>query len=245
MNVEKTTAELVHWLQEKLQETGAKGFIMGLSGGVDSAVVSALVMRATENCLGIIMPCGNVASDAADAEEQAKCFNMPYETVDLKGIFEEMTGLLEPMAERSDTLGLARSNIKPRLRMTTLYYLAQSKGYLVVGTGNKSELTVGYFTKYGDGGVDLLPLGDMTKKEVYELGAYLGVTDAIMNKAPSAGLWAGQTDEKEMGFSYQQLGEYIESGSTADAEVVAKIQRMEKASAHKRSMPPIFTAVVR
>ena len=134
---------------------------------------------------------------------------------------------------------MAYANIKPRLRMTTLYYYAQLKKYLVAGTGNKSEFTVGYFTKYGDSGSDLMPLVDFTKKEIYELAKYLGVPDKIIQKPPSAGLFENQTDEDEMGFSYDDLEKFI-NNEKIDSNIEEKIKRMVKISEHKRNFAKSF-----
>jgi NAD+ synthase len=143
-----------------------------------------------------------------------------------------------------DTSDLARANIKPRLRMTTLYALAQTHGYLVAGTGNKSEIAVGYFTKYGDGGVDIEPLGELYKTQVRLLAAKLGIPQTIIDRPPTAGLWEGQTDEGEMGITYEALDTTlaaIEAGDTGhlDPAQVARVQQMLASSAHKRSMPPV------
>ena len=134
---------------------------------------------------------------------------------------------------------MAISNLKPRLRMTTLYYFAQNNNYLVVGSSNKSEFTVGYFTKHGDSGVDLLPLASFVKSEIRELAKVLGIPDIIIEKPPTAGLWANQTDESEMGFSYNILDNYIKTGE-GPKEIVEKIKRMNTISEHKRVYPPIF-----
>ena len=240
MNPEKVSEELINWMKEKVQQAGAKGVILGISGGIDSAVAAILAKKAfPEDCLGVMMPCGNSVEDLLHAQLLTACCHMEDCLVDLEKIYDALLkNLSSYVALDSPEEKAARSNIKPRLRMTTLYYLAQSKGYLVLGTSNKSELTVGYFTKYGDGGADLLPLGDLTKQEIYELAEYLGVPEVICKKAPSAGLWEGQTDEQEMGFTYQQLEEYLTKGTTTP-DALAKIQRMEKNSVHKRKMPPI------
>ncbi len=123
--------------------------------------------------------------------------------------------------------------------MTVLYYYAAVKGYRVMGTGNKSEIYIGYFTKHGDGAADLEPLGDLTKSEVKELGAYLGVPRIIIEKKPTAGLWEGQTDEGEMGFSYEQLDRYLK-GQPLEEEIREKIVSLHDQSEHKRLLPPIF-----
>ena len=133
---------------------------------------------------------------------------------------------------------LLRANLKPRLRMTTMYYSAQARNYLVLGTTNKSELTVGYSTKHGDGGVDLQILGDLLKREVLEIARYLHIPSVIINKTPSGGLWVGQTDEEEMGISYQQLDDYIQYNQ-GETDVIERIQKLNQISEHKRQMPPI------
>nr|MCU0256832.1 NAD(+) synthase [Vicinamibacterales bacterium] len=138
---------------------------------------------------------------------------------------------------------LAQANLKPRLRMTTLYYVANRLNYLVAGTGNRTEIAIGYYTKYGDGGVDLLPLGALVKSEVRALARELGVPAPIIEKPPSAGLWIGQTDEGEMGFTYAELEDYLLRGPDAVAPAtVMKIERLVRASEHKRHLPPVFEA---
>jgi len=130
--------------------------------------------------------------------------------------------------------------VKPRLRMTSLYFVANSLNYLVAGTGNRSELAIGYFTKYGDGGVDMLPIGRLLKSQVQALARELGVPAPIIDKAPSAGLWLGQTDEAEMGFSYADLEKYLSSGPAAVADdLAARIGRLERVSDHKRALAPM------
>jgi NAD+ synthase len=134
---------------------------------------------------------------------------------------------------------LAKANLKPRLRMASLYFVANTMNYLVAGTGNRSELLVGYFTKYGDGGVDLLPLGGLVKSEVRRLARELGVPERIITKPPSAGLWDGQTDETEMGFTYEALELYLDSPANVDEPTAARIAAMMKAASHKLEMAPV------
>jgi NAD+ synthase len=158
--------------------------------------------------------------------------------VDLGPVFDR---LMASLPRGSD---MAVANLKPRLRMATLYYFANSRNYLVAGTGNKSELTAGYFTKYGDGGADLLPLGDLLKSQVRELARELGVPEVIITKPPSAGLWAGQTDEEEMGITYDELDRTIaaiEKGDTSgcDEATLERVKAMRAASEHKRQPIPI------
>ena len=175
----------------------AKGIVMGLSGGVDSCVVAALAKKAVgrNRLLALILPCGSHVSDLADATAMARKFKIKTETIDLTGVYSNLLKIL-PSAK-----GLAKNNLKPRLRMLVLYYFANKLNYLVCGTGNKSELMVGYFTKHGDGGVDILPIGGLLKKQVRALAEELGIPGNIINKPPSAGLWHGQTDEGEMGIT--------------------------------------------
>jgi NAD+ synthase len=131
------------------------------------------------------------------------------------------------------------ANVKPRLRMTTLYFVANSLNYLVAGTGNRCEIAIGYYTKYGDGGVDLLPIGHLLKSQVRVLARQLGVPEAVITRTPSAGLWPGQTDEAEMGFTYDDLERYLVEGPESLAPALAlRIERLIRASEHKRSLPP-------
>jgi NAD+ synthase len=139
---------------------------------------------------------------------------------------------------------LVQANLKPRLRMITLYYFANKLNYLVCGTGNKTELSVGYFTKYGDGGVDLLPIGDLLKRQVRQLARELKVPEYIITKAPTAGLWPGQTDEGEMGITYPELDDILERIEKKRRQVIAKkklekVKKMIKCSEHKRVGPNI------
>lgn len=233
------TADLVGWLQEQVAAAGARGAVVGLSGGVDSAVVAALCRRAFgDNILGLILPCHSDPRDREDALLVATTFQLPYKEISLDPVFDLLLRLFDPEGDGAATASLAAANLKPRLRMLTLYYHANQLNYLVVGTGNRSELAVGYFTKYGDGGVDLLPLGNLVKGQVYELAAYLGVPERIRQKPPSAGLWPGQTDEGEMGLTYAELDAYLLTGQ-GRPEVVAKILRLAQASEHKRRLPLI------
>lgn len=140
---------------------------------------------------------------------------------------------------KEDILPLSKSNIKPRLRMITLYSIGQHKGYLVTGTGNKSEVTMGYFTKWGDGAYDFNPIADLTAGEVISMGKALGVPDEILEKKPSAGLWAGQTDEEEMGITYATIDKYILHGE-GSVEDIEKIENAYRRTQHKREMPKVY-----
>lgn len=234
-NIQIIVDELVSWLKEKVDSAGAKGLVFGLSGGVDSAVLAGISKLAfPDTSLGIIMPCHSDKIDEEHALIVAKALELKTEKVDLTLTFDTMMD-----AFKFETNKLATANIKPRLRMTTLYYYAQSHSYLVAGASNKSEFKVGYFTKHGDSGVDLLPLAEFVKGEIWELARYLDIPEVVINKVPSAGLWDDQTDEDEMGFTYQVLDEFIKSGN-ADEDIRIKIEDMYEKSNHKREYPPIF-----
>ena len=236
INTDLKIEELVLWLKSKVKDANAKGLVFGLSGGIDSAVIAGLAKRAFPNTsLGIMMPCHSEKKDEEHALLVADALDLNISKVDLSetyDIYLKATGL------GSDNK-MAKANIKPRLRMTTLYYFAQHNNYLVVGSSNKSEMIVGYFTKHGDSGVDLLPLADFVKTEIRELAKALNIPEIIITKPPTAGLWENQTDESEMGFSYEILDRYIETGE-GPKEITQNIDRMNKTSSHKREFPPIF-----
>lgn len=235
----KTADKTVKWIQKQVKQAGAKGVVLGLSGGIDSAVVAVLAQRAVgKNLLGVIMPCGSNPQDEKDARLLARKFRIKTRTFKLDSPYKSFQKLL-PKGTK-----MAQANIKPRMRMITVYHMAQSMGYLVAGTGNKSELMVGYFTKYGDGGVDLLPIGNLYKTEVWELARTLNIPDPLIEKAPSAGLWSNQTDEGELGMSYETLDhclEGLEKGKSKGLpkKELAKVKRLVKCSAHKRVLAPI------
>jgi len=238
MSWQEKTEKLVSWLQQKAAQAMAKGLLVGLSGGVDSAVVASLIKRAfPDESLGIIMPCFSNPQDAEDARLVAKHLNLKHIVVDLSDTYTEFVNSQNKAMEHAATK-IALANIKPRLRMTTLYYWAANLNYLVVGTGNRTELEVGYFTKWGDGGVDLLPIGGLTKTEVWELARFLGLPQKVIDKAPSAGLWEGQTDEGEMGFKYKDIDRYLLTGE-GSLEVKNFVTMMQEKSQHKKKLPEI------
>ncbi len=234
--MDKLCRDIVNWLKEKVSEANAKGLVFGVSGGIDSAVVAALAKRAfPEDSLGVIMPCHSNPVDEQHGLLVANSFDIKIEKVDLTKTYDQLVQSLN--LKNANKMALA--NIKPRLRMTTLYFYAQNYNYLVVGSSNKSEITVGYFTKHGDSGVDLMPLASLTKTQIRQLAEYLNVPKIIIEKAPTAGLWENQTDEQEMGFSYDVLDNYI-MNKTGPEDIVEKIEIMNKRSEHKRNFPPIF-----
>jgi NAD+ synthase len=248
------TDAIVEWLRQQLSQSGAHGFVVGLSGGIDSAVVARLCQEAAPaNVVGVIMPCHSDPQDEADARVIADHFGISAARVDLAPVHDVLIEDLRYLADHlppdqrtpapppDDLRARApMANVKPRLRMTTLYFLANTLNYLVAGTGNRSEIAIGYFTKYGDGGADVLPIGHLLKSDVRAVAREIGVPDAIVEKAPGAGLWPGQTDEEEMGFSYAQLEAYLTKGPQRVAPaLVMRIERLIRQSEHKRAVPPV------
>jgi NAD+ synthase len=231
-----------------------------LSGGIDSAVVCALSTMAAgpSRVIAAIMPILSRPDDMRDAELVASTFEVIPRVIDLVPAHDALIAAMPGEAAagledanvdpegRSIRRRLALANVKPRLRMTSLYYLANRYNGLVVGTGNKTEIAIGYFTKYGDGGVDILPLGDLDKTAVRGLARELGVPEAVISKAPSAGLWEGQTDEAEIGVSYDQLDRALaaipgdERKEPIDPGTLDRISALVAASEHKRRAIPMF-----
>ena len=223
----------VNFIKSLLSESGAKGIVYGNSGGKDSALVGILCKAACENTVGIILPCTskrNYEEDTADALEVAEKYGIETRTVDLTPVKEAELKALEGVTETNQAV---LANIAPRLRMLTLYAIAASENRLVAGTGNKSEAYVGYFTKWGDGAHDFNPISDLTVTEVYEFLDWLDAPKCVIEKAPSAALFDGQTDETEMGVTYAELDSYI-AGAEIAPEKKEKIERMHRASEHKR-----------
>ena len=227
------------WIRERVEEAGAEGVVLGMSGGIDSSLTAVLAkMGLGDGVLGVIMPCHNDPTGEEHARRVAAKFGIETEYVDLTPVFDRLLEAL-PSGDR-----VAVGNLKPRLRMAVLYYYANSRNYLVAGTGNRSELACGYFTKYGDGGADILPLGSLLKRQVRELARELGIPEEIIVKPPSAGLWEGQTDEGEMSISYDELDRALlalESGNTdqCDQRALARVRAMMAVSQHKRDPIPI------
>src|SRR5215212_6812043 len=252
--------EIASWLRFHMNQVGASRLVLGLSGGIDSAVVCALSTMAAgpSRVIAAIMPIQSRPDDLRDAELVASAFEVGPRVIDLVPTHDALiaampgddaTGLedanVDP-ARQATRRQLALANIKPRLRMTSLYFLANRYNGLVVGTGNKTELAIGYFTKYGDGGVDVLPLGDLDKTAVRGLARALGVPEQVITKAPSAGLWEGQTDEAEIGVTYDELDRVLasfasgEDKESLDPGTMEHISALVTASEHKRRAIPVF-----
>lgn len=241
LRVELNNAVL--WIRDYVRNSGAKGVVLGLSGGKDSAVVLAMAVKALgkENVVTVSMPCHSQNADYDDAKAAAEKFGVKFITADLTKAYDEFESSINSVIGETGVAGLSREatiNAKPRLRMTTLYAVAQSLGYLVIGTGNLCEAMVGYTTKWGDSASDFNPLANFTVAEVFRIGAFLGVPEQILKRAPSDGL-GGETDEDKLGVKYSQIEEMIETGNT---ESTAKeiILRKFAASRHKRTLVPTY-----
>jgi NAD+ synthase len=236
-NIEKQVEQITKWIKEYVQASHSKGVVVGNSGGKDSATVIALATKALgkDKVVTIAMPCNSINADFEDAKLVADKFGVPLLKADLTETYQtlekELNQIVEPNSE-------AKINAKPRLRMTTLYYVAQSLNYLVIGTGNKCEATVGYTTKWGDSAHDFNPIGDFTVDEVLQIGKYLGVPDKIIKKAPNDGL-GKLTDEEKLGVTYKQIAEYIETGKTEE-KAMSIIKKKEQMSMHKRTKIPVY-----
>ena len=246
--MEEKIEKLIQWLREQVANAGLNGAIVGISGGVDSAVVAHLIKRAfPDHSLGLIMPCKSNPKDMEDALKVVESCGIKHLIIDLTETHNVLFGEVEKQLKEKgewneETARLGDANTRARLRMTTLYAVANNYGYMVVGTDNAAEWYTGYFTKYGDGGVDLVPLVHFTKGEVREMARILGVPNEIITKAPSAGLWEGQTDESEMGTTYEMIDKYLKGEEIPEKDRQI-IERLHKRSQHKRQLaiaPPKF-----
>ncbi|MEW9675884.1 NAD(+) synthase [Lentibacillus sp. L22] len=231
---------MVQWLQQQVKEAGVKGLLVGVSGGLDSAVVAHLIKRAApDHSLGVIMPCKSNPTDIKHANDVVASCNINDITVDLTATHDTLfTTISQQVTEKQEwqeaNERLADANLRARLRMSTLYTLATNYNYLVVGTDNAAEWYTGYFTKYGDGGVDILPMVELTKQKVREVAEFVGVPDHIIHKKPSADLWEGQTDEAEMGTSYDVIDAYLQGRKIPEKDK-ALIEKLHKRTEHKRN----------
>ena len=230
----------VDFIKGVLKSSGASGIVYGNSGGKDSALVGILCKAACTNTVGIIMPCAskrNFGEDKDDGMAVAEQFGIETRMVDLTPVREAELEALKGVTEANSS---AVTNIAPRLRMITLYAVAASENMLVAGTGNRSEYYMGYFTKWGDGACDLNPIRDLTATEVFEFLRYLDAPAHIIEKAPSAGLFEGQTDEDEMGVTYKAIDEFLLSGKVNKKDA-AVIDRYHSRSEHKRTGTAVYS----
>ncbi|HIV74239.1 MAG TPA: NAD(+) synthase [Candidatus Pseudogracilibacillus intestinigallinarum] len=239
--MEQIVEKIKVWLQNQVKQANANGLIVGVSGGLDSAVIANLIKRAFPNdSLGVIMPINSNPTDLKDAEAVVQACHITSMNVDLTATHALMIETIQQEVNRvsewhEKNARIADANLRARLRMSTLYTIANNYNYLVVGTDNMAEWFTGYFTKYGDGGVDLQPIVDLTKQEVRELAHFLHVPVEVIEKNPSADLWVGQTDEEEMGTTYAYIDAYLkgEEIPEKDKEV---IEQLHARTEHKRNI---------
>ena len=254
MQVEKVTDHIVSWLREYAQNAGVKGFVIGISGGIDSAVTSTLCAKTGYPVLCLEMPIHQAESQVNRAVNhihwlQHNFSNVRMTKVNLTPVFESLIESF-PAVDKEESRFMSLANTRARLRMTSLYYFAALHSYLVAGTGNKVEdFGVGFYTKYGDGGVDLSPIADLMKSEVYAIAKFLGIDQEIQNAAPTDGLWGDdRTDEDQLGATYKELewamrmqesGKHELEFSDRQKEVLSIFIKLNKANQHKMLPIPV------
>jgi NAD+ synthase len=254
MQTEKVIEYIVNWLKDYATNAKVNGFVVGISGGIDSAVTSTLCAKTGMDVLCLEMPIHQAVSHVSRAQEHIMQLKNRFDNVrdfraDLTPVFEEFKTEVSLEGEQT-TVDMALANTRARLRMTTLYYYAGLQKLLVAGTGNKVEdFGVGFYTKYGDGGVDLSPIADLLKSEVYKIGAFLKVPDSIMEAAPSDGLFGdARSDEDQIGASYPELewamqmdakGKSLDDFEGRQREVLRIYQRFNRSNKHKMIPIPV------
>ncbi len=243
--MEQKIDQIVAWLQTQVKQANVKGLLVGLSGGLDSAVVANLIKRACpDNSLAVIMPIQSNPADMEDANKTVKSCGIHYMNVDLTATHDLLyqtitTEIKQDNAWNEEQDRISDANLRARLRMSTLYTIATNHQYLVVGTDNAAEWYTGYFTKYGDGAVDIQPIINFTKQEVQEMAKILQVPDSVIYKQPSADLWEGQTDEEEMGTTYEYIDAHLK-GKEIPKEHRKTIENLHQRTAHKRNISTQF-----
>ncbi|WP_158975687.1 NAD(+) synthase [Cellulophaga sp. L1A9] len=254
MQTEKVISHIVDWLKDYATKANMKGFVIGISGGIDSAITSTLCAKTGLDLLCLEMPIHQAENQVGRASRHISWLQENFNTVhrkeiNLTPVFDSLVAAM-PTVENEEERFMSLANTRARLRMTSLYYFAALEAYLVAGTGNKVEdFGVGFYTKYGDGGVDLSPIADLLKTEVWEIARALGVNEEIINAAPTDGLWGDdRTDEDQIGASYPELEwamEMIEKGKTVDdftgrkKEVITIYKRFNTANKHKMLPIPV------
>ena len=207
LDVKKTKDDIGEFVQNKVSEANADGLVVGLSGGIDSTLAAFLACEAVgkENVFGIVMPSTTTPTeDKLHGTAIAQLLGINYKEIAIDSILNEFLSVTQLEEDK-----LSIGNLKARIRMSIIYFYANSKNYLVSGTGNKSEILIGYFTKHGDGACDIEPIGDLYKTDVYQLAKYLEIPQEIIDKPPRAGLWNNQTDEDEIGMTYELLDKIL------------------------------------
>lgn len=263
MSIDKEIYQISRFLHDTLYTQGADGFVLGMSGGIDSAVCAAIakmainptlykshIPRETKPVLDLVaMPIGNPQEDLNIAMEVANHIGVELRTLDLGATLESFLGALHPNDHGAKSDVKRVGNLKARLRMAALYYAANSKNLLVLGTDNLSETYTGYFTKHGDGAADVFPIAEYTKREIFEIGRNLGLPDSVLNRPPSAGLWEGQTDEGEMGLPYSFIDNHLEGLNWVNKMMFTvdeyhahseKLFGLHMRTQHKRNPPIVY-----
>lgn len=242
MTLENYCKEIEKFLRNYLKKSGCEAFVLGVSGGVDSSLVAAIARKAVgkDKLFCYSLPIHSIKNDEEDAKKLAKQLDINLKVVNLTETFDSFVKELDG----KDFTRLTKSNLKVRMRMSSLYAFAQEHKAIVLGTDNWDESYVGYFTKYGDGGVDVLPIVHLTKREVREAAKLYGVSDDLAERVASAGLFEGQTDEGEMGIKYDDLDNYL-LGNEVPEEVKNRIEHLHKVSEHKRNPIPSMHEFIR
>ncbi|MFH1257771.1 MAG: NAD+ synthase [Candidatus Micrarchaeota archaeon] len=243
----KDEQQLVSSIRKYFHGAGKKKAVIGISGGVDSALVCYLACKALgpQNVFAYHLPYVQNERDGRDAENLAKMLGANFKQIDIRRAVDTLTDTYKPSTR------IASGNIRVRARMMALFTFAHMHEGLVIGTGNRTELLLGYFTKFGDGGCDVLPIGNYYKTQVWEMAKLSGLPEHIINKVPSAGMWEGQTDEKEIGVTYSEIDKILcahfdlklgwdKLENYFKAEKVQRIAELNGKSGHKRSMPQIL-----
>ncbi len=250
----ETAAEIEAFIRTKMDEAGRQKAVVALSGGIDSSLVAILAVRALgpERVISHTLPDEDSTSpqDTKDAEELARSLGILCRHISIHPSLEGFKQTFQEVGLHGDQRAWA--NVKPRLRMIVNYFVANFENGLVLGTGNKSELLLGYFSKFGDGGVDLLPIGHLYKTQIRQLARAVGVPEPVLGKPPSAGLWKGQTDEEELGISYDEVDKILHCLHDRRMSISQTVKTLQtrkqiaqrvadriKAGEHKRRLPPV------
>lgn len=256
MNYQTECDKVTDWIEGYFLYYGIKKAVIGLSGGIDSSIIACLTVKAVEaeNVIGVKLPCESRADMGDDADILANNLGIELRTIDLNNTFQALSAEIPVMAvgdiDNTDANIITQANIKARLRMTALYGIANQVGGIVVGTTNLSEMIIGYFTKWGDGGVDIEPIAEYYKTEVYEMAKTMKdkIPENIISKEPSADLWEGQTDEKEIGMTYAELDDILKHLvkitpgylRKRDPEKVQRVTKLVRGANHKKRPAPAY-----
>lgn len=238
MNLQERIEKTVDWIRKQVEQAGLKGVIVGLSGGIDSALAACLMKKAfPNNSLAVILPIKSSKDSLQDARLLVDKIKIDSMLIDLSEHHERLLGdIVKEAGKNEKMLRITDANLRARLRMSTIYAIGTLYQYMVIGTDNLAEIYTGYFTKFGDGACDILPLAPLLKREVFEWAEYMGVPEPILRKAPSADLWENQTDEEEMGTTYEMIDKHL-CGMEIPEKDKAIIESLHRRSEHKRNTP--------